>query len=75
MNELSVSDLEELDAAVKMVASLTPGQIRRLTHEDPAYIEAWKRKPKGKKKSDIDYKQLIERRESVEEVMYTLSLA
>lgn len=41
---LSETDREELDAALAMVRSLTFPQLRRLTHEDPAYVEAWERR-------------------------------
>lgn len=39
---LSESDMDELRAALTVVKSLGSNQVRRLTHEDPAYIEAWK---------------------------------
>jgi hypothetical protein len=38
---LSESDVEALRDALIAVKSLTFGQIKRLTHEDPAYIDAW----------------------------------
>lgn len=38
---LSESDTEKLYAAFLTIISLTFGQIKRLTHSDPAYIEAW----------------------------------
>lgn len=38
---LSESDMEALAGAFATVKSLTFGQIRRLTHDDPAYIAAW----------------------------------
>ena len=38
---LSESDTESLQDALTTVKSLTFGQIKRLTHEDPAYVEAW----------------------------------
>jgi uncharacterized phage-associated protein len=40
-HELSASDKEVLSDALLTVRGLTFGQIRRLTHEDPAYINAW----------------------------------
>ena len=39
--DLSESDMYALSDALTTVKALTFGQIRRLTHEDPAYIEAW----------------------------------
>jgi hypothetical protein len=39
---LSPSDMEALSDALTIVNSLGFSQIRRLTHEDPAYVEAWK---------------------------------
>jgi uncharacterized phage-associated protein len=38
---LCESDLEALSDALTTVRSLTFGQIRKLTHDDPAYIAAW----------------------------------
>jgi uncharacterized phage-associated protein len=39
---LSQSDLEALADALGTVLRLGFGQIRRLTHEDPAYVDAWR---------------------------------
>lgn len=39
---LSESDTEALSNALSVVLSLGFGQIRRLTHEDPAYVDAWR---------------------------------
>lgn len=39
---LSESDIEVLREALGVVLSLDFGQIRRLTHEDPAYVDAWR---------------------------------
>lgn len=41
---LSATDIEALDEALTVVVSLSFGQLRRLTHEDPAYVEAWDRR-------------------------------
>lgn len=38
---LSATDIEALDDALHVVSSLSFGQLKRLTHEDPAYVEAW----------------------------------
>ena len=38
---LSESDVEALSDALTITTSLSFGQIKRLTHEDPAYIDAW----------------------------------
>ena len=38
---LSESDTMALSDAYRVVTSLTFSQIRRLTHSDPAYVEAW----------------------------------
>lgn len=38
---LSPSDVSALNDALTTIQSLTFSQIRRLTHEDPAYIDAW----------------------------------
>lgn len=38
---LSPSDLEELSSALTIVKSLGFSQVRKLTHDDRAYVEAW----------------------------------
>lgn len=38
---LSESDIEALDNSLRVVQALGFSQIRRLTHEDPAYEDAW----------------------------------
>jgi uncharacterized phage-associated protein len=38
---LSPSDIQELESALTIVQSLGFRQVRKLTHDDPAYIEAW----------------------------------
>jgi hypothetical protein len=38
---LSPSDMAALDAALKAISNLSFGQVRKLTHSDPAYKEAW----------------------------------
>lgn len=47
---LSATDMAALRAALETVQNLSFMQLRRLTHEDPAYIEAWARK--GSKKAE-----------------------
>lgn len=41
---LSASDMKTLDSALGTVLSLSFNQLRKLTHEDQAYIEAWERR-------------------------------
>lgn len=41
---LSASDMKALDAALGTVLSLSFNQLRKLTHEDRAYTEAWERR-------------------------------
>lgn len=54
---LSASDKEALSSALIIVESLGFGQIRKLTHEDPAYEEAWK--GDGEKKHNMSYGMLF----------------
>lgn len=39
---LSESDIDALNGAATIVEELSFGQIRRLTHDDPAYLDAWR---------------------------------
>lgn len=41
LDMLSESDIEALSDALTITTTLSFGQIKRLTHEDPAYIDAW----------------------------------
>lgn len=41
LDVLSESDLDALRGALGTVMSLSFGQLRRVTHEDPAYLQAW----------------------------------
>jgi uncharacterized phage-associated protein len=40
-NALSPSEVDLLEASVQTVTSLGFGQVRKLTHEDSAYVDAW----------------------------------
>jgi hypothetical protein len=51
---LSPSDMEMLRVAFGIVSSLNFDQIRRLTHEDPAYIDAWQ-DDEGRKQYPMSY--------------------
>lgn len=42
MRKLSNSDVSCLSDALRTVLSLSFGQIRKLTHEDQAYVSAWR---------------------------------
>ncbi|MCD1633877.1 SocA family protein [Martelella mediterranea] len=56
---LSQSDFEALEEAFITVKSLGFSQIRKLTHEDPAYIDAWE--DDGNQKAfDMSYMMLFD---------------
>lgn len=57
---LSPSDLEALDVALGMVLRLGFDQLRKLTHEDPAYLDAW-REDGGKAAYNMKLGLLFER--------------
>lgn len=57
---LSQTDREALDTALQTVLSLSFGQLKRLTHEDPAYIEAWNRRVSDTGSVPIKFPLLIE---------------
>jgi len=67
---LSESDVEALRDALVAVKSLTFGQIKRLTHEDPAYVEAWN--PDESLSSPMSYSLFFENAdpEQAEVVLY-----
>lgn len=56
---LSKSDQIELEEGLNIVTSMTFGQIKRLTHEEPAYKEAWARRGMADS-ADISFELLIE---------------
>lgn len=56
---LSESDIEALAESFVTVKSLGFSQIRKLTHEDAAYIDAWEDEG-GKKSYDMSYAMLFD---------------
>jgi hypothetical protein len=56
---LSESDVEALTDALGTVLALGFAQVRRLTHEDPAYVAAWDDNA-GKKRFPMDYGLLFD---------------
>lgn len=59
LEALSESDLEELSNALTIVLSLTFGQLRKLTHEDAAYVDAWE-DDEERRAFDMSYGLLFE---------------
>lgn len=56
---LAPSDLEEISAALVVVKALGFSQIRKLTHEDPAYVDAWE-DDSGRKSFEMSYALLFD---------------
>jgi uncharacterized phage-associated protein len=71
-NVLSKSDIHTLDSALDIITSLSFAQIKRLTHGDPAYIEAWKRRG-PLPASDMDMTLLLDDadQETIERLAYS----
>lgn len=59
MDHLSDSDKEALDVAFDIVRKYSFSQVRRLTHEDAAYIDAW-REDEEKKAFDMNLALMFE---------------
>lgn len=57
---LSPSDMKALERALEKVKKLRFAEIRRLTHEHPAYIDAWCDDP-VRKSFPIDYSKLFDK--------------
>ena len=58
-DELSQSDLDALFEALTVVSSLSFQQLRKLTHDDPAYVNAWE-SDGGRKAYPMSYGLLFE---------------
>ena len=56
---LARSDLEELSNALVIVKTLGFNQVRRLTHDDPAYLDAWEENS-DRKSFDMSYALLFD---------------
>lgn len=56
---LTESDIEEISSAFVVVKSLGFKQIRKLTHEDPAYVDAWEDES-SRKQFPMSYALLFE---------------
>ena len=54
MQYRSQTDCDELLTAIDMVARLSVGALRRLTHEDRAYLEAWSRRGNALRVANLD---------------------
>jgi uncharacterized phage-associated protein len=69
---LSKTDIAVLDSALDIIVTLSFGQIKNITHGDPAYIEAWQRRGVSDG-SDIDMIRLLEDRdqETIERLAYS----
>jgi uncharacterized phage-associated protein len=57
---LSVSDRDALAQALTVIQSLGFAQLRKLTHEDPAYIDAWDDTDNTKKAFDMSYMMMFD---------------
>jgi uncharacterized phage-associated protein len=57
---LSPSDIEALTEAFGVVKALGFSQIRRLTHEDPAYVDAWEADGPENSRYKMSYGMLFE---------------
>jgi len=55
---LSPSDVSALSDALTTILSMTYSQIKKLTHDDPAYIEAWR--DEGPRSVPMSYGMLFE---------------
>ena len=71
IHKLSLSDQEFLTDAIATTLSLTFGQIRKLTHEDLAYIAAWKDE-EGTSAFDMDMALLLDdySSETIDDIRY-----
>ena len=54
LKKLSGTDQKVLLEAINTVLSLSFSQLRRLTHDDQAYIKAWGKRGRGRKRSEIE---------------------
>ncbi len=68
---LSKTDIDALESALQTIKTLSVSQIRRLTHDDPAYKEAWSRRGKAAA-ADMDMSKLLEDgdEETIERLAY-----
>lgn len=57
---LSPSDMAELESNLTVVKALGFTQIRKLTHEDPAYIDAWEDTGGPNRRYPMSYGMLME---------------
>lgn len=57
---LSPSDFDALSDALTTVKSLGFAQIRKLTHEDQAYVDAWDPEDGSRKAFDMSYAMLFD---------------
>lgn len=59
LSVFSASDLSELNIAIEFVQRRSFADIRRLTHEDPAYLKAWQNRGSAQA-ADMELELLLE---------------
>ena len=71
---MSETDREELEKALNIVSTLSFGQLKRLTHEDPAYKEAWDKRGKMKQ-AEMNMALMLESEDAelIEDLAYVSS--
>jgi len=57
---LAPSDKMAIESAVRAIRSLSFSQVRKLTHDDPAYIDAWEEDNSHRKQFPISLAMLFE---------------
>lgn len=57
---LSKSDLNALDETVRRYGSKTFDELKAITHEMPAYANAWNRKSDGDKRARMNFEEFFE---------------
>jgi hypothetical protein len=58
---LSKSDFMALDRAIAQFGNLTFTQLRRLTHDMPAYEKAWEQRPEDAKRAPMSFEDFFEK--------------
>jgi len=59
-DQLSISDVEALDKAIAEYGKMGFGELKRITHDAPAYIQAWDARPSGSNGNDMEFEAFFD---------------
>jgi uncharacterized phage-associated protein len=63
-DQLSVSDISALDKVITDYGRMGFGELKRITHDDPAYVQAWEARTSGSNGADMSFEAFFDEEDS-----------